>query len=169
MEAIMTSDGSSFHPARGYTKLLIMRLSFSAPGPVSFKKHQRPVSDRCYSGIMTYIRSVNLRRLALRAGLVLPLLGVALGLTTGTQAGDHQAKARELAAIRAAVQRGELLPLPRIMALAQARVPGDVVKTELEAKHGRLIYEVKILTPNGSVQEVKLDARAGTILRVEDD
>lgn len=92
-----------------------------------------------------------------------------MGPTTGAQAGGHQEKARELAAIRAAVRRGELLPLPRIMELAQARVPGDVVKTELESKHGRLIYEVKILTRNGRVQEVKLDARTGRILRVEDD
>jgi uncharacterized membrane protein YkoI len=120
---------------------------------------------------MTQHRYPTLRRLALRAGLVLPLLGAAagLGLATGAQADDRQEKARELAAIRAAVQKGELLPLPRIMALAQARVPGDVVKTELEAKRGGLIYEVKILTPAGSVQEVKLDARTGHILRVEND
>ena len=111
------------------------------------------------------------RRSALRAGLVVPLLGAlaAIGLATGAQAGDHQEKARELAAIRAAVQRGELLPLPRIMALAQARVSGDIVKTELESKRGQLIYEVKILTRNGRVQEVKLDARTGRVLRVEDD
>lgn len=116
-------------------------------------------------------RSVLSRRLALRTGLVLPLLAAALGLglTTGAQAGDHQARARELTAIRAAVQRGELLPLPRIMALAQAREPGDVVKTELELKRGQLIYEVKVLTRDGIVREVKLDARTGTILRVEDD
>ena len=120
---------------------------------------------------MTQNRAFPARRLALRAGLSLPLLAAlaAVGITTGAQAGDHQEKARELAAIRAAVQRGELLPLPRIMALAQARVPGDVVKTELESKRDRLIYEVKILTRNGNVQEVKLDARTGTILRVEDD
>jgi uncharacterized membrane protein YkoI len=99
------------------------------------------------------------------------LLGAAacVGLATGAQAGDHQEKAQELAAIRAAVQKGELLPLPRIMELAQARVPGDVVKTELESKRGRLIYEVKILTRSGSIREVKLDARTGHILRIEDD
>jgi uncharacterized membrane protein YkoI len=120
---------------------------------------------------MTQERIISSRRSALRAGLVLPLFAAlaAVGATTDAQAGDHQEKARELAAIRAAVQRGELLPLPRIMALAQARVSGDVLKTELESQHGRLVYEVKILTRNGSVQEVKLDARTGRVLRVEDD
>lgn len=121
--------------------------------------------------VMTQYRSFLSRRSALRVGLVLPLLGAlaSMGLTTTAHADDHQEKARELAAIRAAVQRGELLPLPRIMGLAQARVPGDVVKTELEAKRGQLIYEVKVLTRNGSVQEVKLDGRTGTVLRVEED
>lgn len=121
--------------------------------------------------VMTKYRSFLSRRFALRAGLVLPLLAAltVVGLATGAHAGDHQDKARELAAIRAAVERRELLPLPRILALAQARVPGDVVKTELESKRGILIYEVKILTRNGAVQEVKLDARTGHILRAEDD
>lgn len=111
------------------------------------------------------------RRLVRRTAWTFPLLGLltAMSMATGAQADDPQEKAREIAAIRAAVQRGELLPLPRIMALAQARVPGDVVKTELEVKHGRLIYEVKILTKAGIVREVKLDARKGTILKIEDD
>jgi uncharacterized membrane protein YkoI len=120
---------------------------------------------------MTQIRFISFHRHAFHARFVLPLLGaiIGLGLATSVQADDHQEKAREIAAIRVAVQRGEILPLPRIMELALARVPGDVVKTELESKRGRLIYEVKILTRNGSVQEVKLDARDGRILRIEDD
>lgn len=120
---------------------------------------------------MTQSNPSSFRRLARRTGWALPFLGAfaAMSMTTGAQADNPQEKARELAAIRAAVQRGELLPLPRIMALAQARVPGDIVKTELEVKHGRLTYEVKILTKAGIVREVKLDAHKGTILKIEDD
>lgn len=40
--------------------------------------------------------------------------------------------------IRAAVAQGQLLPLPRILALARAHVSGDTIKIELESKHGRL-------------------------------
>jgi uncharacterized membrane protein YkoI len=98
---------------------------------------------------------------------------MAAGLPLGAQADDDAAKAarhaREIEAIRTAVARGELLPLPRVMALAKARVPGDVVKTELESKHGRLTYEIKVLTASGRLQEVKLDARSGAVLEVEDD
>lgn len=83
---------------------------------------------------------------------------------------DKEARrAAEMTALRNAVARKEIQPLPRIIALAQRRVPGEVVKTELEAKRSRLIYEVKILTPTGRVREVKLDARTGAILEVEDD
>ena len=116
-------------------------------------------------------QDISFRRRVLRAGLALCMMGAiaGVGITSGAEAGDHQKKVRELTAIRTAVQKGEILPLPRIMALAQARVPGDVLKTELEMKRERLIYEIKILTEHGNVMEVKLDARTGKILRVEDD
>ena len=80
---------------------------------------------------------------------------------------DHQA--REHDAIRAALQRGEVLPLARILAIAQEKVPGDVIEVELESKHAALVYEIKVLTQSGRVREVKIDARSGTVLSVEDD
>lgn len=108
-----------------------------------------------------------LRRPILILSLLAALLGA--GLAPGAHAGDPDKKARELAAIREAVARGELLGLPQILELAQAEVPGDVVKTELDSEHGKLIYEVKILTATGRVREIELDARSGAILGVEDD
>lgn len=74
-----------------------------------------------------------------------------------------------MSALRNAVARKEIQPLPRIMAIAQSKVPGDVVKTELAAKGERLIYEIKILTSAGRVREIKLDARTGAIFSIEDD
>jgi uncharacterized membrane protein YkoI len=82
-------------------------------------------------------------------------------------AGDDDA--REHDAIRAALQRGEVLPLARILAIAQQKVPGDVIEVELESKRAALIYEIKVLTESGRVREVKIDARKGTVLSVEDD
>jgi uncharacterized membrane protein YkoI len=94
---------------------------------------------------------------------------LATAAASPTSAGSPKDKAREIAAIRTAVARGELVPLPRILAIARARVAGEVVKTELESDHGRLEYEVKILTPSGRVREVELDARTGKVLKIEDD
>lgn len=71
--------------------------------------------------------------------------------------------------IRAALQRGEVLPLERILAIAKEKVPGDVLETELETKHGALVYEIKVLTDTGRVREIKIDAREGTVIKIEDD
>jgi len=78
-------------------------------------------------------------------------------------------KRAEQDAIRQAVQRGELLPLPRVLAIAQAKVPGEVVKIELEYESWGIKYEVKILTPSGRVREVEINARTGSVIKIEDD
>ena len=77
---------------------------------------------------------------------------------------DDQAEARVL------LQRGEILPLGRILAIVQARVPGDIIEVELDRsdKHG-WEYEVKVLAANGRVIEVDVNARTGGIRKIEDD
>lgn len=104
--------------------------------------------------------------------LAAALIGAVATVASTAHADDHDKAARhaqELREIRTAVARGQLVQLPRILAIAQARVPGEVVKVELEKKHKLLVYEVKILTSNGRVREVKLNARSGAVLSVEDD
>lgn len=104
--------------------------------------------------------------------LLLPVLVVSAVLGVGALAspalaGDHKKSDHEAA--RAALARGEILPLPRILAIAAGRVPGDILEVELEDEHGRLIYDLKILAKNGRVREVEIDARSGAVLKVEDD
>ena len=72
-------------------------------------------------------------------------------------------------AAREALRRGEILPLARILPIVAARVPGDVIEVELERKDDRWRYEIKVLTSTGRVREVKLNARDGAILEIEDD
>jgi len=61
------------------------------------------------------------------------------------------------------------LPLARALDLAAQHLPGEVLKVELENKHGRSIYEIKVLAANGRVREIELDARTGKVLEIEDD
>jgi len=82
-------------------------------------------------------------------------------------AGDHKRKDHEAA--RTALARGQVLPLTRILAIAERRAPGDVLKVELEDDDGKLVYEVKILGRNGRVREMDIDAHTGTVLKVEND
>lgn len=76
--------------------------------------------------------------------------------------GDHD-EARE------AVKEGRALSLSRILPLALAAVPGEVLEVELEREDGRLVYEIEILARSGRVRKVTLDARTGAILEVDDD
>lgn len=104
----------------------------------------------------------------LRTLMAGPLLGIALGAASIVTGADPRPD-DDAVRIRTAVAHGKLLALPRILAVVQVRVPGEVLKVELEEIRERLGYEVKVLTPDGRVREIKLDARTGSVLAVQDD
>ncbi|XRP96649.1 PepSY domain-containing protein [Methanocaldococcus sp. 16A] len=51
--------------------------------------------------------------------------------------------------------------------IALSKVPGKVVKVELENEDGNIVYGVEISTSNG-IKDVKVDAKNGEILKIED-
>lgn len=107
------------------------------------------------------------RNLLLAAALAALL---AFGAAGVVDAGDgNQGRMSEQEAIRGALKRGEVLPLTRIIAIAVAEVPGDVIEVELEREDGVIVYEIKVLTARGRVREVYLDARTGSIVKIEND
>lgn len=67
-------------------------------------------------------------------------------------------------------QKGIILPLEQLLDSALGRYPGArLLEAELEEKHGRYEYEVELLTLEGVVREIKLDARSGVLLKDEED
>jgi uncharacterized membrane protein YkoI len=49
-----------------------------------------------------------------------------------------------------------------------SRYPGSrVLEVELEEEHGRYSYEMEVLTAQGVVRELELDARTGELLQDE--
>ncbi|MGV3695276.1 MAG: PepSY domain-containing protein [Paracoccus marcusii] len=70
---------------------------------------------------------------------------------------------------RQAVDRGDMLPLEKILARIEARHPGRIVEVELEDEDGLWLYEIEVLTPEGRLIEIELDARTGAILGYEED
>lgn len=67
-------------------------------------------------------------------------------------------------------QQGIILPLEQLLNDALGRYPGaKLLEAELEEKHGRYEYEVELLTPEGVVREIKLDASNGVLLKDEED
>ena len=82
---------------------------------------------------------------------------------------DDDDDRRDHVEARALLERGEILPLARILEIVRAQVPGDVIEVELDRDDGVWEYEVKVLTAAGIVRKVELDARDGTVLKVKDD
>jgi len=50
---------------------------------------------------------------------------------------------------------------------ASEKVPGTVVEAELEKKHGKTVWEVEIVGPDGKVTEVHIDAATGDVIDTE--
>jgi uncharacterized membrane protein YkoI len=104
-----------------------------------------------------------------RYAVIIPVLLSTLGLGMSTSLADKKDRKNEHKLVREALQRGEVLPLVKILAIANQQVPGDVIEVELEDERKTLVYEIKILTSTGRVREVKIDARTGKVLSIEDD
>ncbi|MBF4991525.1 PepSY domain-containing protein [Methylophilus sp. QUAN] len=65
--------------------------------------------------------------------------------------------------------KGDILSLEKISQKARSYKPGEILEVELEKKHGRYIYEVEILDAASQVWELKLDAKSGQLLKMEQD
>lgn len=93
------------------------------------------------------------------------VLGLGLGMASFSPAAQAGRKDDHDRA-RAAVQAGEVLPLPALLERLQRTHPGRVLELELEREHGRWIYEVKLLQPDGQLLKLEVDAATATVLRV---
>lgn len=61
---------------------------------------------------------------------------------------------------------GEIQPLETLLIQVYQRHPdARLLDVELEREHGRLIYEIEILTKPGQVRELELDARTGEFIK----
>ena len=70
---------------------------------------------------------------------------------------------------RAAVERGAILTLNRILEVAARDTPGRVIDVELDEDDGTYVYDVEIIGRAGQIVELKIDAATGRILEREVD
>ncbi|MHC8366106.1 PepSY domain-containing protein [Pseudomonas sp. ZT5P21] len=67
-------------------------------------------------------------------------------------------------------QQGVTLPLEQLLKQAMDRYPGSkLLEAELEEKHDAYIYEVELLTADGVVRELDVDATTGQLLKDKED
>ena len=68
---------------------------------------------------------------------------------------------------RRAFEAGEILPLTRILEVAEAARPGRVIEVDLDRDDGRWLYELELVAPNGRLYEMAIDAATGRVLEIE--
>lgn len=91
------------------------------------------------------------------------ILALMAGLVPVGQADISREQAQHL------TEEGEILPLAQVLAELRQQYPGHAIEVELEREHGRYIYEIEWLDPEGRVWEFKIDARNGELLERERD
>ena len=65
---------------------------------------------------------------------------------------------------RAALQAGEILPLPAILDRVTYEFIGQVLEVELEREGSRWVYEINLLAPDGQVLRLHYDARTTDLI-----
>lgn len=92
---------------------------------------------------------------------VLTLLALFAGAGVDRAAADHERA-------RAGVQAGAIRPLNEVLAKVRGRFPGRMLDARLvRAGPGNVwIYHLKVLTSQGRVLDLTVDARTANILRV---
>ena len=68
---------------------------------------------------------------------------------------------------RRALEAGEILPLADILSAAGATRTGRVIELELGRDDGRWVYELKLVSQEGHLYEMEIDAASGAVLDVE--
>lgn len=99
----------------------------------------------------------------MRTTVALYLLGLLLA-GGGAQADSDHDRVKRLR------DAGHILPLESIVASSRRDYPGGrILEAELEFEAGRYVYELKMLTEDGTVHTLEYDARSGDLWRREDN
>ena len=77
----------------------------------------------------------------------------------------HAGDSRDHDRARQALEAGEIMALKAILERVERDTPGRVIEVELEREAGRWIYEIKLLSAGGSIVELEVDARDGSVLK----
>jgi len=99
--------------------------------------------------------------------LVLLFLSALSGAVAGWPAAADQAHDHNQA--QNALARGEVLPLHAILPGVEHAFGARLLEVEFEQRGGRPIYEMKLISPNGRIFEVVVDAATGLVLPVDEE
>jgi uncharacterized membrane protein YkoI len=66
-----------------------------------------------------------------------------------------------------ALKGGEIRPLTDVLAVARDKLPGEVIKVELDRDDGIWIYEIKVLTESGKRRKIEINAQTLAVIKID--
>ena len=66
-----------------------------------------------------------------------------------------------------ALKSGEIRPLTDVLAVARNKLPGEVIKVELDRDDGIWVYEIKVLTSSGKRREIEINAQTLAVIKID--
>ena len=110
---------------------------------------------------MSRLSTHRLASLVLAAAFALGLVGHAAG-------GSEREKSVELEDVSDAEKvkwaRATKVDIAQAIRAATARTPGQVIEAALHSISGRLLYEIEVVTKEGTVVEVFVDPQSGRVI-----
>lgn len=73
----------------------------------------------------------------------------------------------EIDRARSGVKSGQILSLSAILAQVRTRLDARIIDADLQRKHGRMIYDLEMLAPDGRIIDLEVEAATGRILNLE--
>src|SRR5574341_157579 len=61
------------------------------------------------------------------------------------------------------------VPIDQAIKAASDKAPGKVIEAELENKHGKIVWEIEVVTAEGKTVEVHVDADSGAVIDTEEE
>lgn len=77
--------------------------------------------------------------------------------------GNHRDQKRA----KDALKNGKARPLPEILQAVSGQYPGKVIDVRLNRRSDVLMYDVKLITPEGKLIRVRVNAASGTIVGIK--
>ncbi len=104
---------------------------------------------------------MGLRIRAVTRALALATAALVLPASPPAHARDHDEARR-------AVETGEARPLDEILSIVRGKLPGEIVRVKFERENGSWMYEFRVVSSEGRLFEVYVDARTGEITRTKE-
>ena len=109
-----------------------------------------------------------LSRRALLAGLFALAARPAMA-DSGSGETDKEEQEEDHVRARRALEQGDVRPLSEILTKLEGSLDGDIVGIEFEVEGNQYIYEFKLVTPEGRLVSVYVDAGTAAILRRQEN